>query len=577
MRTTVMEGSLSEFDLSSVIQVVSIGRQYTGVELFDEGGNVVGTLHLKSGKILDARSGTLSGLDAVSKLLRGSRRRRFSVYRTEAGTDAKRPVGSVGEVLLKLMEGEAGPTERVAVMEGNLSEFDLMTVLQVISIGRQFTGVEVNDPAGVLMGKIQLKAGRVVSAASGHLNGIDAIRRLLKSPRDCRFIVHRTTEEVGEEHLGSLAQIMMKIADVDAGWDSAESNTQARKAPSMPPHSSPPPILRSVPPVAHPSSRAPAAQESLPALTQIVVEAPPAVSGAVARPPVAHARHERFDDPTGSGFVEKHTSPFGIHLVPATPGEAPVICVTSPKGGAGKTTVALNLGVAFARQGSRVLLVDTDYNGVLMAIKAKARSPAGAYGVITGQASLADAVLKTRLHGLQILPWGEAPGDTTAPPGAWSELFRSARESADIILVDTSAGLRGPSADACAAATHALVVLQAEPAGLRALESHLQRIAALGQPPAQLVGIVLNMLDYRARVSLEVLRDLCGGPSAASVFDVPIARSPAFMEAVARGVPVCRGERANTATIGWVFEMLASSILERLGISTPALDDAPLV
>ena len=89
------------------------------------------------------------------------------------------------------------------------------------------------------------------------------------------------------------------------------------------------------------------------------------------------------------------------------------------------------------------------------------------------------------------------------------------------------------------------------------------------------VGIVLNMLDYRARVSLEVLRDLCGGPSAASVFDVPIARSPAFMEAVARGVPVCRGERTNAATIGWVFETLASSILERLGMATPSFDDMP--
>ena len=40
MRTTVMEGSLSEFDLSSVIQVVSIGRQYTGVELFEGVGSL---------------------------------------------------------------------------------------------------------------------------------------------------------------------------------------------------------------------------------------------------------------------------------------------------------------------------------------------------------------------------------------------------------------------------------------------------------------------------------------------------------------------------------------------------------
>src|SRR5579863_3836421 len=102
MRTTVMEGSLSEFDLSSVMQVVSLGRQYTGVDLFDESGSLVGTLFLKSGKILGAKSGSLSGLDAVSTLLRDNRRKRFSVYRTERFSDAQSPVGSVGEVLLKM-------------------------------------------------------------------------------------------------------------------------------------------------------------------------------------------------------------------------------------------------------------------------------------------------------------------------------------------------------------------------------------------------------------------------------------------------------------------------------------------
>ena len=531
MRTTVMEGSLSEFDLSSVIQVVSIGRQYTGVELFDESGSVVGTLFLKSGKILEAKSGALSGLAAVNTLLRGSRQRRFSVYRTEPFADTKSPVGSVGEVLLKMMQSEASAPDRIAVMEGSLSEFDLLTVLQVISIGRQFTGVEVHDPAGRLIGQIELKAGKVVSARSDHLHGVDAIRRLLRSPPDSRFVVHRSTAEVGEHFLGSLAQILMKLADVDGQWDSVESSTQARR----PPHAEAP-----VPPPRPPH--------------QVRREAPPA-------PP--------------SVPDEPHTSPFGLTTLPLPAGEVPVVCITSPKGGAGKTTVALNLAVALARQGKRVVLVDTDFDGVLLALNSKAKAKAGAFDVAAGRARLADAAIQTRIPGLRLIQSGDSPDSSS--PGGWARLFKDAKTDADIVLVDTAAGLHGPSADALAAATHALVVVPAEPAAIRALPAHLRRIEHLGSASQKLAGIVLNMLDYRARVSIDVLGELCAGPSAPWVFDIPIARSTAFMEAVARGVPVCRGERADTPTIGWVFEVLASGILERLGIVSPSFDDLPLV
>jgi hypothetical protein len=80
-RARVLEGSLLDFDLQSVLTVVSTSRQLTGVELRDELGVVIGTLFVKADDIVAARSGVHSGQEAVRRLLSVERPAHFLAFR----------------------------------------------------------------------------------------------------------------------------------------------------------------------------------------------------------------------------------------------------------------------------------------------------------------------------------------------------------------------------------------------------------------------------------------------------------------------------------------------------------------
>lgn len=255
-----------------------------------------------------------------------------------------------------------------------------------------------------------------------------------------------------------------------------------------------------------------------------------------------------------------------------------VVAIVSPKGGVGKTTLALNLAYALAEQGSSTVLVDVDPQGAVGASVTGQVDAPGFYEVTGGELSLTRALERDAVAPLHLLPSGRPEArflDDWADALAWGvlprELFRSLSLRYDVIVVDTPSGLTGPTRGAMAHATHLLVPVQAEPLALRTAPQLVEHLADLAETSdgegARVLGLVPTLVRSHNRVSLAAVQELYRLFPKGRVLESFVPWDPAFLEASAEGVPVGKlsGPRPAVAT---VFDDMAREIVARL-IGTP--------
>jgi len=161
----------------------------------------------------------------------------------------------------------------------------------------------------------------------------------------------------------------------------------------------------------------------------------------------------------------------GVATVSPLPVGRPVrvIAVTSGKGGVGKSTVSINLAVAFAQLERQVLLMDADLGlaniDVMLGLKVKRNL----LHVVEGQCPLEDAIV-TGPHGVRIIP-GASGIRRMAELGEREQAgliyaFSSLAPVPQVLIVDTPAGIGSPAINFCAAAQEVIVVVCNEPASL---------------------------------------------------------------------------------------------------------------
>jgi succinoglycan biosynthesis transport protein ExoP len=166
--------------------------------------------------------------------------------------------------------------------------------------------------------------------------------------------------------------------------------------------------------------------------------------------------------------------------------------VTSPRGGEGKSTVALNLAAAFAESGSTVVLVDADLGNPAVARRMGNGEVPGLADVIHSQVPPLQ-LSAMAIDGLKVIGAGRMrdndPAGLLASSGC-GKFFKQLAESFDYVIVDSPSLLEGPEAGAAACWADG-VLLVARP-GRSKLSECYASVAQLSDIGAELVGVVLN-------------------------------------------------------------------------------------
>jgi capsular exopolysaccharide synthesis family protein len=116
--------------------------------------------------------------------------------------------------------------------------------------------------------------------------------------------------------------------------------------------------------------------------------------------------------------------------------------VISPLQGDGKTSVATNLSVAFARAGKQVILVDADLRSPQVAARMGTPPMPGLSEVISGNSEIEEALIEIEPFGsyLRVLAGGSVPPNPSEMLGSarMSTILAELSEMSDLVVIDSA-------------------------------------------------------------------------------------------------------------------------------------------
>jgi flagellar biosynthesis protein FlhG len=146
-----------------------------------------------------------------------------------------------------------------------------------------------------------------------------------------------------------------------------------------------------------------------------------------------------------------------------------VIAVTGGKGGVGKTNVSLNMAMAMAQQGQKVLVLDADLGLANCDVMLGLRVERNLSHVLSGECDLED-ILVEGPYGMKIVPATSGSQSmvelTPSEHGGLIRAFGELDANYDALIVDTAAGISDMVLSFSSASQDVLVVVCDEPSSI---------------------------------------------------------------------------------------------------------------
>ena len=289
----------------------------------------------------------------------------------------------------------------------------------------------------------------------------------------------------------------------------------------------------------------------------------------MARDLIAPSRHERAREPQAEPEVAtKH---------------ADVIAFANQKGGVAKTTTTLNLAVAFAESGYRVLCIDLDPQGNLTMSQGidPDKVEKSLYDVLVNDMPISEIIQQREIDiAVASIDLAGAEIAMSTKIGRERSLEKALKEVAgdyDFICIDTPPSLGLLTINALTAANKVIVPVQCEYLSMRGLvqlQNTLKMIQENLNPDVKIEGILPTMLDTRtvhAKEAVEILEENFGD----LVFKSRIRKAIKFAEAPVKGASVLKYDSDSNAA-NYYRELAKEVSGEWLGVTRASMREGPL-
>ena len=249
--------------------------------------------------------------------------------------------------------------------------------------------------------------------------------------------------------------------------------------------------------------------------------------------------HERERQKMDRVASTRPAAPTNGHVEPAQTHNGQVVTFFSPKGGVGRTTLAVNFAVAAkAELGKKVALVDGGLQfgdvGVLLNLNPKNQSIADvAREMATGDLETLETTLVDHSTGVRVLMAPPSPEMAElVGPDHVSKIVNELRRTHDLVVVDCSPLLQDVTLAFLDASDIVLTVLTLEITNIKNIRQFLALVEQLGYPEGKVL-LLLNRADSGYGIRLNDVESSIGRKISHSV----VSDGRTVVYALNRGVP----------------------------------------